>query len=129
MPEFVLADTSIWVHHLREGEKHLVQLLEKGFVVCHPFIIGELACGNLKKRREIIQLLEALPVVNVLEHYEVMEFIESQKLMSKGIGYVDVHLLGSSLLSNTPLWTLDKSLNKTAKRLNINYSNKKITNP
>ncbi len=124
MAEFVLADTSIWVNHLREGEKHLIQLLEQGFVVCHPFIIGELACGSLKKRREIIQLLEALPVVNVLEHYEVMDFIESRKLMSKGIGYVDVHLLGSSLLSNTPLWTLDKSLKKSAKLLNIDYSNK-----
>mgnify|MGYP003973820441 FL=1 len=110
MPELVLADTSIWVTHFKEGQKHLTQLLEQGLIACHPYIIGELACGSLKKRREIIQLLEALPVVDVLDNTEIIEFIESRKLMSIGIGYVDIHLLGSSLLSNTPLWTFDKAL-------------------
>jgi len=121
MPELVLVDTSIWITHLREGEEHLIHLLEQGIVACHPFITGELACGSLRNRREIMQLLEALPMVDVLEHSEVMEFIESRKLMSKGIGYVDTHLLGSSLLSNTFLWTFDKSLKDAAKRLNIDY--------
>ena len=122
MPELVLADTSIWITHFRDGQVRLAKLLEQGLVACHPFIVGELACGSLKNRGEIIQLLEALPVVDVLEHNEVMEFIESRKLMSIGIGYVDIHLLGSSLLSNTPLWTFDKALIKAAKSLNIGYS-------
>jgi predicted nucleic acid-binding protein len=121
MPDLVLADTSIWVTHFRKSENHLIQLLESGFVVCHPFIIGELACGSLKNRNEIIQLLEALPNVPVLDHQEVMSFIESRKIMSKGIGYVDIHLLGSSLISDIPLWTLDKSLAKVASTLKIEY--------
>ncbi len=89
-------------------------------MACHPLILGELACSSLKNRKEIIQLLEALPMVDVLEHSEIMDFIESHKMMSKGIGYVDTHLLGSSLLSST-LWTLDKSLNSIAKLLNTDY--------
>jgi len=121
MPDLVLADTSIWVRHLRYGEKHLIKLLELGVIACHPFIIGELACGSLKNRQEIIQLLEDLPVVDVLEHSEVMIFIETNNLMSKGIGYVDTHLLGSSILSNIPLWTYDKSLDKVANSLNTDY--------
>ena len=124
MPELVLADSSIWVTHFKEGQKHLTQLLEQGLIACHPYIIGELACGSLKKRREIIQLLEALPVVDVLDNTEIIEFIESRKLMSIGIGYVDIHLLGSSLLSNTPLWTFDKALVKAAKFLDIAYISK-----
>jgi hypothetical protein len=122
MSEFVLADTSIWITHLRKGEEHLIQLLEQGLVACHPFIVGELACGSLKNRQEIIQLLEALPMVDVLEHSELMEFIESRQLMSRGIGYIDAHLLGSSLLSNVPLWTFDKSLQKVASLLKVDYS-------
>ena len=130
MSELVLVDTSIWVTHFREGQKQLTQLLEQGLVACHPFIVGELACGSLKNRGEIIQLLEALPIVDVLEHTEIMEFIESRKLMSMGIGYIDTHLLGSSLVSSTPLWTYDKSLIKAAKSLKVCFDgkSKKITN-
>ena len=124
MPELVLADTSICVTHLRKGENHLIQLLELGFVACHPFIIGELACGSLKNREEIIQLLEALPQVSVLEHSEVMSFIETRKIMSKGIGYVDIHLLGSAVLSGIPLWTFDKSIKKISALLGTEYINK-----
>ena len=121
MPDLVLADTSVWITHFRDGLKHFVQLLEQGFVACHPYIIGELACGSLNNRDEIIQLLEALPTVDVLEHSEVMEFIETRTLMSIGIGYVDVHLLGSSLLSGIPLWTYDRSLVNAADLLNTGY--------
>ena len=127
MLELVLVDTSIWITHFRDGEKYLIQLLEQGFVACHPFIVGELTCGSLKNRQEITQLLEALPMVDVLEHSEVMKFIESRKLMSRGIGYVDTHLLGSSLLSNTSLWTFDKSLKSVAVLLGCDYkTNSKI---
>ena len=123
MTDLVLADTSVWIAHLREGEKHLSDLLEQGSVACHPFIIGELACGNLKNRREILQLLEALTRVDILEHSEVMMFLDSHKLMGIGIGYVDVHLLGSSFLSNTPLWTFDKPLSKAAELLKVDHRN------
>ena len=70
------ADTSVWIAHLREGEQHLGDLLEQGSVTCHPFIIGELACGNLKNRREVPQLLEAIPRIDILEHTEVMSSIQ-----------------------------------------------------
>ena len=124
MPDMILADTSVWIKHFREGQTHLISLLEQGFIACHPFIIGELACGSLKNRSEIINLLEALPKVKVLEHSEAMEFIESQELMSLGIGYIDTHLLGSSLISDCPLWTFDKALKKTARFLNTAYNGK-----
>ena len=90
-------------------------------MVCHPFIIGELACGGMKNRNEIINLLNALPSAYLLEHDEIMEFIEVRKIMNQGIGYVDVHILGSAIVSETPLWTLDKSLRKVASKLSMEY--------
>jgi predicted nucleic acid-binding protein len=121
VPDFVLVDTSVWVKHLREGDHHLAELLEQGNVVCHPFIIGELACGGIKKRNEILGLLNDLPSTDLLDHSEVMEFIESRQIMNKGIGYIDVHLLGSGLVSEAPLWTFDKALQKAAGLLSIRY--------
>ena len=118
----ILVDTSVWINYLRHRDRHLVDLLEQGIVACHPFIVGEIACGDLKNRKEIIELLEALPTVEVLEHSEVMMFLNSHMLMVKGIGYVDVHLLGSSLLTSTPLWTFDKSLAKAAEILKLMYN-------
>ena len=119
MSNFSLVDTSVWIKHLREGDQNLVRLLEQGLVACHPFIIGELACGAIKNRYEIIGLLNDLPSTDVLDHYEIMEFIENRKIMNKGIGYIDVHLLGSALVSEAPLWTLDRTLKSAAKSLNI----------
>lgn len=121
MSDFILADTSVWIRHLREGDKNLVRLLEQGLVVCHPFIIGELACGGIKNRHEIISLLNDLPSTDILDHYDIMKFIEYRKIMNKGIGYVDVHLLASALVSETPLWTFDKALKKVANQLSIEY--------
>jgi len=117
----VLVDTSIWVSHFREGNSKLQILLEKGGVVCHPFIIGELACGNLRNRREIITLLQTLPTTMIAEHEEVLLFIEQQQLMSMGLGYVDVHLLASALLSGMPIWTKDKRLREAAIELYVFY--------
>ncbi len=97
-------------------------LLENGLVACHSFIIGELACGRMKNWNEIINLLNALPSVHLLEHDEIMEFIEVRKIMNHGIGYVDVHILGSAIVSETPLWTLDKSLKKAANKHSIEYT-------
>ena len=121
MPDLILVDTSVWIKHLREGDNNLIQLFEQGLVACHPFIIGELACGNIKNRHEIISLLNDLPSTDILDHYDIMEFIEYRKIMNKGIGYVDVHLLASALVSETPLWTFDKALKKVANQLYIEY--------
>jgi len=117
----VLVDTSVWVSHFRETQIDLVRLLNVGEVVCHPFIAGELACGNLRNRTIILSLLEALPMAAAVEHGEVLAFIESQQLMGKGLGYIDMHLLASAILSQLPLWTLDKRLKQAADRLHHNY--------
>ncbi|MBM4300744.1 MAG: type II toxin-antitoxin system VapC family toxin [Deltaproteobacteria bacterium] len=115
----VLVDTSIWVAHLRHGAIGLEALLHEGRVVCHPFIVGELACGNIRNRLEIISLLQKLPEAIRAEHEEVMQFIETYGLMGKGLGYIDVHLLASAMLTGIPLWTLDKRLNETAIKLGL----------
>jgi predicted nucleic acid-binding protein len=110
----VLVDTSVWVAHLREGNVRLEKLLTDADVLCHPFIIGELACGNSKNRSEILTLLRTLPTPIEAEHEDVMQFIDNNRLMGKGLGYIDVHLLVSALITGVPLWTLDKKLNDMA---------------
>jgi len=117
----VLVDTSIWISHFQEENPHLKELLLEGSVVCHPFVIGELACGNIKNRNEIIPLLQALPQAEILEDEEILRFIENKRLMGSGIGLVDIHLLASSLLTNVLLWTADKQLRSVASKLNILY--------
>ncbi len=117
----ILVDTSIWVSHFRKGDHHLQELLADEQVLCHPFILGELACGGLKNRKEIISLLKALPGTITAEIGEILEFIEHQKLVGVGIGLVDVHLLASALLTEALLWTADRSLRAAAARLNILY--------
>ena len=114
-----LVDTSVWVSHLWQGNIGLEKLLNNGDVFCHPFIIGELACGNLKNRSEIIALLQTLPTTILAEHEDVIHFIENNRLMGKGLGYIDVHLLVAALLTGVPLWTLDKKLNEMAAKVGI----------
>jgi hypothetical protein len=115
----VLVDTSVWVAHLRQGAIGLDALLHGGRVLCHPCIVGELACGNLRNRAEIISLLQRLPGAIRAEHEEVMQFIEHHGLMGKGLGFIDMHLLASARLSGVTLWTLDKGLNEVAKQLGL----------
>ena len=115
----VLVDTSVWVTHLRHGAIGLEALLNEGRVVCHPFIVGELACGNLRNRSEILVHLQALSQAIPAEHEEVMQFIENYSLMGKGLGYIDMHLLASAMLTKVPLWTLDKRLNEIAVKLEL----------
>jgi predicted nucleic acid-binding protein len=117
----VLVDTSVWISHLRDGRPDLAEVLEAGEAVCHPFVIGELACGHLVKRTEILTLLKALPLAPLVEHEEVLKLIEARKLMAKGLGYVDVHLLASSLFEVMPLWTLDRRLDGVAAQLGLSY--------
>jgi hypothetical protein len=117
----VLVDTSVWVAHLRTGKIELQALLNDGHVVCHPFIVGELACGNLKNRSEILSLLQALPMATHVGHEEVMQFIDNHALMGKGLGYIDMHLIASAILTNVPLWTLDKKVNEVSSKLGVEY--------
>jgi predicted nucleic acid-binding protein len=117
----VLVDTSVWVLHLREGNAALEKLLNKGQVMCHRFIIGEIACGNIKNRTEILTLLQLLPLVTQAKHEEVMEFININKLMGRGLGYIDMHLSASAKLTGIPMWTFDKRLDETNKELGISF--------
>lgn len=106
----ILVDTSVWIDHLRIGNPRLKSLLHDERVLTHPFIVGELACGSVRHREEILGLLRALPEAHVAEHHEVLTFVESRRLYNRGIGWVDAHLLASALLSGAPLWTLDRHL-------------------
>ena len=115
----ILADTSVWVDHLRRGNSQLAELLEEAQVTCHRFVIGELACGNLRKREQILEYLSRLPLVGTLAHGEVMELVRRRRLMGSGIGWVDAHLLAASLVEDVSLWTLDRSLGAVARRLGV----------
>ena len=117
----ILVDTSIWVDHLKKGNRHFEKLLFDAQVVCHPFVIGELACGNIKNRSEILALLQALPVVPTIDHDEYLYFIDQNSLYGSGIGFVDIHLLASARLLNIPIWTGDKKLRGVAVSLKISY--------
>ena len=114
-----LVDTSVWIDHLRVGNRMLRSLLENGEVVAHPFVVGELACGTLRNRKEILTLLQALPEAQVAEHEEVMRVVEREHLYGQGIGWIDAHLLASARLSRAALWTLDRHLSKIASQLNL----------
>ncbi len=117
----VIVDTSIWVTHLRRGSRHLEELLLDAEVVCHPFIIVELSCGNIKNRSELLALLQALPMAPTVTLDELLYFVEQNKLMGMGIGFVDTHLLASAQLSRIPLWTSDKRLKSAAIDLKLAY--------
>ncbi|HEX6134909.1 MAG TPA: PIN domain-containing protein [Longimicrobiales bacterium] len=118
----ILVDTSVWIGHLRRTDPHLVELLEAGEVVTHPMVIGELACGTLPERESFLRLLSLLPAAPVASDAEALGFIESERLMGRGIGYVDVHVLASARLGGeTRLWTADARLAAAARRLFVGY--------
>ena len=114
-----LVDTSVWIEHLRRGNKRLASMLQDGEVLGHRFIIGELACGLLQNRSELLELLNALPATPAAEHQEVLDLVELRELMGRGLGWIDMHLLASSLLANCRLWTFDKALAEAATRLKL----------
>jgi predicted nucleic acid-binding protein len=118
----VLVDTSVWINYLRQGEPGLQKLLKDGQVASHPFIIGELACGNIVNREEIISLLSSLPLLDVVEHDELLQFIKHNYLMGAGLGFVDVHLMASAVLSGIPIWTQDKKLKQVCLRFGIKFT-------
>jgi predicted nucleic acid-binding protein len=122
----ILVDTSVWMQHLRAGNDKLRSLLYDEQVFCHPFVIGELACGALHNRTYILSLLRALPQARLIAHEEVLNTIESRRLSGRGLGWIDAHLIASALLTNCRLWTLDKSLQRIADGFNLRQSRKRV---
>lgn len=119
----ILVDTSVWIDHLRSGEPALVIALEGGQVLMHPFVLGELACGNLKNRGEVLRLLGVLPAAPTATEPEVLDFIERRALTGRGIGYIDVHMLASTVLAgDARLWTRDRRLAAAADELELEFS-------
>jgi predicted nucleic acid-binding protein len=117
----VLVDTSVWINHLRRANRDLITLLEKSLVVAHPFVIGELACGSLRRREEVLQWLRFLPSATLAEDDEVLEMIEAETLRGRRIGWVDAHLAAAARLGTDRLWTVDKRLNQVCVEFGIAY--------
>lgn len=116
----ILVDTSVWVDHLRHGNARLAALLDEVQVTTHPFVVGELACGNLGNRAEILFLLQNLPRAPAAADDEVLHFIDQRRLMGRGIGYIDAHLLAATALAGLDrLWTLDRRLATLADELGL----------
>jgi len=115
----ILVDTSVWVDHLRRGNDELRRLLIDERVLCQPFVVGELTCGQLTDRAEILTRLQALPQASCVEHQEALAFLEMHRLAGTGLGWVDVNVLASAALSGASLWTFDRSLMKAARKLGL----------
>ncbi len=115
----ILVDTSVWIDHFRATNRRLAELLVDGHVLCHPFVIGELACGNLRRRTEVLSLLNSLPQLPVRSAEDVMRFVDAHRLMGKGLGWVDVNLLAAVVVSKETLWTKDRRLADSAHRLGV----------
>lgn len=119
----VLLDTSVWINHFKRNDPLVVRLLEENLVVLREFVIAELACGSLKARNETLQYLSDMPTLQSISTGEVMEFISIRELFSRGIGLVDVQLLGSVVVAgDTLLWTRDKRLSEVAREIGVCYS-------
>jgi len=118
----ILVDTSIWIDHLRSGDPRLTELLDHSQIMAHPFVIGELACGNLRNRDKILGLLNDLPQSPLASTTEALLFIERNQLMGLGVGYIDIHLLAATALAeNALLWTGDKRLNQVACKMKLAF--------
>lgn len=119
----ILVDTSVWIEHLRKGVPALAAALEREEVLMHPFVLGELACGRLVHRTEVLQLMAELPSAFTASDEEALQFIDGRALMGRGIGTIDVHLLAAVMLDGTArLWTRDKRLGAIATELGMEYA-------
>jgi len=118
----ILVDTSVWIDHLRAGNRRLTELLDNVQVLTHPFIVGELACGRMQNRTEVLQLLQDLPRIQIASDTEVLYFIEKHQLMGRGVGYIDAHLLAATALDvPARLWSRDRHLAAVAGDLKLAY--------
>lgn len=115
----ILVDTSVWVEHLRRGDAGLRELLDVVEVATHPFVCGELSLGHLRRRNEILALLDDLPQIEVAAHEEVLALVERRDLPGSGIGWIDAHLLAAAALSGASLWTFDRRLAAVAADLGL----------
>ena len=115
----VLVDTSVWIDHLRMRDERMAAQLRRAEVIVHPFVVGEMALGELRRRAEVLLLLSRMPQAPVASHLEMLAFIDDRALRGRGIGYVDAHLLASALLLGASLWTHDKRLHAVALSLGV----------
>ena len=116
----ILVDTSVWVEHLRTGDERLTAWLNRGEVLAHPFVVGELALGHLQRRAAVLSDLWDLPQAVVASDEEALRLIDRHALFGRGIGYVDAHLLAAALLTaGTTLWTRDRRLQAVAAQLDL----------
>ncbi len=118
----ILTDTSIWVNHIRLAEPELVAHLGAGDVLMHPFVIGELAVGNLRRRAVFLDFLLTLPQPRLASDSDVLQFVEERKLYGRGISYIDAHLLVSARFSAALLWTVDRRLQAAATDLGLAFA-------
>lgn len=117
----ILADSSVWIAHLRYNRADLRRFLEAGLICRHEFVVGELACGTLRRRAETIALLEQLPDLPGATHREALDFLDARRLWGRGLSWIDVHLLASAVLGGARLWTLDRRLASTASALRVGH--------
>ena len=117
----ILADTSVWIDHFRRGHGLFAECLEGNRILTHPFVLGELSCGNLSQRATTLEYLGNLERVETADHGEALSFIETHALFSRGLGYIDVHLLAAARLSSVRFWTLDKRLSEVAETLSVAF--------
>jgi predicted nucleic acid-binding protein len=105
----VLVDTAVWVDHL----------LEQARVSVHPFVVGEVACGNLTQRAAVLDSMEALPMLPVIRHSDVLSFVREHRLAGRGLGWIDMHLLASASVADEGLLTRDRRLHAAAEELGL----------
>ena len=117
----ILVDTSVWIDHLHHSDEDLKELLLSNQVCIHPFILGELSCGHISNRKEVLSLLRTLRSIDLVMDEEVYILIEDRKLFGKGLGFIDMHLLASAMINHVPIWTRDNSLLRVAGTLGIGY--------
>jgi predicted nucleic acid-binding protein len=117
----ILVDTSVWIDHFHRASERLITALEDQDVLTHPFVTGELACGTLRRRQEVLSLLDHLPQALAASDAEIRSLIEGRRLTGRGLGYVDAHLLGSALLTRAQLWTRDRALKAAAATLGVAF--------
>jgi len=119
----ILVDTAVWIDHFRDGDRQLTDLLDRSAVLAHPWVIGELALGNLRGRAEILRLLADLPQATVATPAELQALIDQRELHGSGIGYVDAQLLAATMLTDSAtLWTRDRRLHSAAHQLKVAHA-------